>query len=91
MKKVEAFVCEFCGAGPNIDPEIIRKHEVRCNLNPAKKRCYCSLCKYRKKHSYDDWDRHGRKYSRNYYTCTVGAQIDTLFDYCEKYEEDKDL
>ena len=54
MVEVKAFLCTYCGYGPMLDPDLMRRHEERCNCNPNKPSCCCALCVHGKVHHRED-------------------------------------
>lgn len=92
-KKVEAYLCEFCDFGPQSLNGTI-EHEKRCIYNPNRVRASCNVCVHKKKIPITSYDRFGRERAKVAYGCKLdikrGHADECIYEYCEKYEREKD-
>lgn len=88
MVEVKAFLCTYCGFGPVCDPDLMREHEKRCNCNPNKEYCSCSLCVHSEIRHYDTTGYQHRPIVRGYGHCTIGlgGKFDYIHNYCANFE-----
>ena len=87
-KQVTGYECIYCGMTAVCSYDSMLEHETRCNLNPNKKYCSCSLCKHGEIHHYETIGYMHRPITKGYGKCTIGlgGKFDHLHNYCEAYE-----